>query len=63
MPMPAGGLLAMDSLVMNSPGDNRTSGTRTSMTAGYHSVDELAGYDNPKGVLVRGKRVYMGNDK
>jgi len=63
IPMPAGGLLAMNSLVMHSPGENRTTGTRISMTAGYHSVDELAGFDNPKRVLVRGQRIYLGNDK
>jgi hypothetical protein len=34
-----------------------------SMTAGYHSVDELSNVENPKRVLVRGTRIYMGNDK
>ncbi len=62
VPMPAGGLLAIDSLIMHSPGPNKTTGTRISMTVGYHSVDELAGMENPKRVLVRGKRVYLGND-
>ena len=62
VPMPAGGLLALDSLVMHSPGENRTDGTRISMTAGYHSVDELSSFENPKQVLVRGERIYMGND-
>jgi len=62
VPMPAGGLLAIDSLVMHSAGTNRTSGSRMSMTVGYHSVDELSDVENPKRVLVRGRRVYMGND-
>ena len=63
VPMPAGGLLAMDALVMHTAGENRTSGTRMSMTVGYHSVDELLGVDNPGRVLVRGKRIYQGNDR
>ena len=63
VPMSAGGLLALDSLTMHSPGENRTEGTRMSMTVGYHSVDELSGFDNPKRVLVRGQRIYMGNDR
>lgn len=62
VPMPAGGLLAIDSLVMHSAGKNRTGGSRTSMTVGYHSVDELSGIENPKRVLVRGTRLYLGND-
>jgi phytanoyl-CoA hydroxylase len=62
VPMPAGGLLALDSLVMHAPGDNRTEGTRMSMTVGYHSVDELSNVANPKRILVRGQRIYLGND-
>jgi ectoine hydroxylase-related dioxygenase (phytanoyl-CoA dioxygenase family) len=62
IPMPAGGLLALDSLVFHGAGANRTTGTRTSLTAGYHSVDELSDLPNPKRVLVRGCRPYMGND-
>ena len=63
MPMPAGGLIAMNSLVMHGAGENLTEGTRTSMTVGYHSVDELSGLDHPKRVLVRGERIYGGNDR
>jgi ectoine hydroxylase-related dioxygenase (phytanoyl-CoA dioxygenase family) len=62
LPMPAGGLVALDSMVFHTVGENRTDGTRMSMTLGYHSADELAGFDNPKRVLVRGERVYRGND-
>jgi phytanoyl-CoA hydroxylase len=63
VPMPAGGLLAIDSLILHGPGRNQTEGSRMSMTAGYHSVDELSGVENPRRVLVRGERIYMGNDR
>ena len=63
LPMPAGGLLAIDSMIIHSAGINRTDGTRMSMTLGYHSADELADGDNPKKVLVRGVHPYRGNDK
>ena len=53
----------MNSLVMHTAGPNLTAGTRTSMTVGYHSVDELAGVGNPRRVLVRGERIYRGNDR
>ena len=62
VPMPAGGLLAIDSMIYHSAGVNETQGTRLSLTMGYHSVDELADVENPKRVLVRGSRVYIGND-
>ena len=61
IPMKAGGLLAIDSMMIHSAGKNRTDGTRMSMTLGYHTVDELSP-DNPKRVLVRGERIYKGND-
>ena len=48
---------------MHSAGKNNTDGSRMSMTVGYHSVDELSGVDGPKRVLVRGERIYMGNDR
>ena len=63
LPMPAGGLLAIDSMIIHSAGINHTDGTRMSMTLGYHSADELASGDNPKKVLVRGVRPYRGNDQ
>jgi len=62
VPMSAGGMLAIDSTLYHGVGINRTDGTRMSMTVGYHSVDELSGGDQPKRVLVRGERLYMGND-
>lgn len=63
LPMPAGGLLAIDSMIIHSAGINRTERTRMSMTLGYHSADELAPEGNPKKVLVRGERPYRGNDR
>ncbi len=61
-PMPAGGMLVIDSMVMHGIGQNRTDSTRMSMTIGYHSVDELADAPNPKRIRVRGDTVYDGND-
>ncbi len=63
VPMPAGGMLAIDSLIFHRIGDNVTDQSRMSMTVGYHSADELLGDVQPKRWLVQGKRVYMGNDK
>ena len=62
VPMPAGGMLVIDSMLLHSTGINRTEGTRMSMTMGYHSVDEIADMENPKRALVRGRRPYDGND-
>ncbi|MAF10738.1 hypothetical protein CMK11_09820 [Candidatus Poribacteria bacterium] len=63
VPMDAGGLLAIDSMIFHGVGPNATDGSRTSMTLGYHSVDELMDVDNEKRVLVRGERLYQGNDR
>ncbi len=63
VPMPAGGMLVIDSLVFHRIGVNRTDDTRMSMTIGYRSADELAGVEDPKCLLVRGQRQYTGNDK
>jgi phytanoyl-CoA hydroxylase len=63
VPMPAGGLLAIDSLIFHRIGSNVTDGTRLSMTLGYRSVDDLAGSTvHTKGELVCGERIYRGND-
>ena len=59
--MPVGGLLAIDSLLWHSVGPNRTGQTRTSMTLGYHSADDLASVEDPQRVLVRGRRRYAGH--
>ena len=62
IPMPAGGMLAIDSMILHTAGVNHTSETRMSMTVGYHAVDELAETPNPKLHLVRGQFIYKGND-
>ena len=62
IPMPAGGMLVIDSMILHTAGVNHTSETRMSMTAGYHAVDELAEMPNPKLHLVRGQFIYKGND-
>ena len=61
--MPAGGLLAIDSMLLHAAGRNRTDGTRMSLTAGYHLVDQHAGAWDAKRALVCGERVYRGNDR
>ena len=63
MPMPAGSMLLIDSLVFHRIGTNHTGNTRMSMTVGYRSVDELAGVEDPKCILARGERPYTGNDQ
>ena len=66
LPMPAGGLLAIDSMIIHSAGINRTDGTRMSMTLGYHSADELASgrqskeSDCPRGTIISWKRPPSG---
>ena len=62
LPMPAGGMLAIDSMLLHAAGRNRTSGTRMTLTAGYHLVDHHAGVWDPKRAVVCGQRVYRGND-
>jgi len=59
----AGGMLAIDSMILHSVGRNDSDKTRMSMTAGYCSVDERSRTEIPNRVLVRGERVYMGNDQ
>lgn len=63
VPMPAGGMLAIDSLIFHRIGENVTDQSRMSMTVGYHSVDELLEPEQPKRLLVQGERIYLGNDK
>ncbi|MAG36117.1 MAG: hypothetical protein CL878_07730 [Dehalococcoidia bacterium] len=59
--MAAGGVLVAHSLVFHTIGLNRTTGTRTSITLGYHSADELAAVADHQRLLVRGERVYVGH--
>jgi ectoine hydroxylase-related dioxygenase (phytanoyl-CoA dioxygenase family) len=63
VPMPEGGMLVIDSMIMHGLGENRTTDTRISMTMGYHSVDELSEVSNPKRIVVRGEGLYSGNDQ
>lgn len=63
VPVPAGSMLVIDSMVMHRVGQNNTDSTRMSMTIGYHSVDELSDMPNPKRIVVRGEGVYNGNDQ
>lgn len=63
VPMPRGGILLFDGLIFHSAGINRTDSTRMSVTMAYHSVDELCKADmNYHQILVRGERIYKGND-
>ena len=63
VPMPAGGLLVIDSLVFHRIGTNRTEDSRMSMTFGFHAVDEFAAPDDPKRLLISGSYTYGGNDR
>ncbi len=64
VPMDVGGVLFFDSLLFHTVGANLSDVTRMSVCMGFHSVDELAGNrDDPKRRLVRGERVYKGNDR
>jgi phytanoyl-CoA hydroxylase len=61
LPSPAGGLAVIDSQIFHRVGTNLSTGTRTSMTMGYVSVDELAGVKDPYRIQVRGTVAYGGN--
>jgi len=61
VPMPAGGMLVINSLILHTIGDNRTNTSRMSLTMGYHGGDELYGDANPQCVQVRGEALYAGN--
>ena len=61
LPSPAGGLAVIDSQIFHRVGTNLSNGTRTSMTMGYVSVDELASVQDPYRLLVRGTSAYGGN--
>ena len=63
IPMPEGGILLIDGLAFHTVGENQTNETRMSITLGYRSVDELnSAINNSDSLLVRGERVYKGND-
>jgi len=63
-PMSKGSVLLFDSLAFHTVGTNNTSRTRISITAAYHSVDELdERSESVNKVIVRGTRLYRGNDQ
>lgn len=63
VPVDAGGILMFDSLVFHSTGENRTDGSRMCIIMGFHAVDELSeNKDASKRILVKGCRIYTGND-
>lgn len=62
VPLPAGGILAMNSMTFHSQGPNFTDGSRMSITLGYQGIHELSGIEDPKSTLIRGEDKYRGND-
>jgi phytanoyl-CoA hydroxylase len=63
IPMPRGGVLLFDGRAIHSWGENRTAGTRASITLAFQSVDELDGVeDRSSRILILGERIYKGND-
>ena len=64
VPMPAGGLLVLDSLMFHACGSNHSQEDRMAVTMGFHSVDELLDDPAPPHrILVRGERLYRGNNR
>lgn len=64
VPMPAGGLLVLDSLMFHACGPNHSHEDRMAVTMGFHSVDELLDDpEPPHRILMRGERLYRGNDR
>lgn len=61
VPMPAGGMLAINSMILHAVGRNVSGSTRMNMTVGYHSVDELATVEDPYRRLARGTLVTDGH--
>ena len=62
--MRAGDVLLFDSLVFHSVGANTSDRSRSSLTFGYRSADELdASPDTSRQILVSGEFLYRGNDR
>ncbi|OPZ04546.1 MAG: Phytanoyl-CoA dioxygenase (PhyH) [candidate division BRC1 bacterium ADurb.BinA292] len=61
LPMPRGGIAVIDGMLIHGVGVNRTESSRMSMTAGYHSVDEMVNEAPGHREVVRGSRFYLGN--
>ncbi len=52
VPMPRGGILLINSLMLHRVGMNHTDEARMSMTIGYHSEDSLTAADEPNHAVV-----------
>lgn len=63
VPMPAGSVLLFNGLVFHGVGANASGKTRTSITLGFRSVDELEKNQGDHCVLVAGENIYRGNDR
>ncbi len=61
VPMPVGGMLAINSTIIHGVGSNRSGGSRMNLTVGYRSVDKLASVEEPYLRLGRGERKYGGH--
>jgi ectoine hydroxylase-related dioxygenase (phytanoyl-CoA dioxygenase family) len=60
VPMGSGDVLLFDGTIFHTVGVNHGTGNRTVITMAYQSMDELGGVE--KRILVRGERLYRGND-
>lgn len=64
VPMKAGSALLFNGLAFHSVGINTSGRTRTSMTLGFRSVDELErNPDFVRNILTTGSFIYRGNDR
>ena len=63
VPMKEGDVLLFNGTLFHGVGHNPSGQTRTSMTLGFRSVDELdAKPDDARQILVSGQYIYRGND-
>lgn len=62
IPMQKGDVLLFDSLAFHTVGRNKTDTERMSICMGFHSVDELVGGKPRHLALMKGERLYRGND-
>lgn len=63
VPMPAGGVLLFNDCCFHGAEENRTDGSRRSMTLGYRAHDSHdVEKEDPEKILVRGARVYTGHE-
>jgi phytanoyl-CoA hydroxylase len=64
VPMPEGSILLFNGLVFHSVGHNQSDRTRTSITLGFRSADELEySPDDHRLIAVAGRHLYRGNDR